>query len=316
MTEQTIERKTPVPVVAGSRAEEPGTMAQAQEERRRARSGFRAFWRRFRRNRLAIVGIVVLAILYLSAILAPWVAPHDPDRIFMMNRFAGPSSEHPLGTDETGRDVLSRLVYGARVSLTIGLMATLIAISVGTLVGATAGYAGGVLDALLMRIVDGVLTIPTFFLALLVLAVFGPSLRNLVAVIGLTSWMLVARVVRSEVLRAKNEEFVSAARSIGASPARILTFHVLPQAVPSLIVAATLGVAYAIIVESSLSYLGLGVRPPTSTWGNMLSGSQAYIWNRPDLALYPGLLILCSVLAYNMVGDALRDTLDPRQAGS
>lgn len=316
MTEQTIERTAATAAAAESRTARASTIAEAQDERRRARSGFRAFWRRFRRNRLAIVGLVVLALLYAAALLAPWIAPHDPDRIFMMNRFAGPTGEHPLGTDETGRDVFSRLIFGARVSLTIGLMATLIAISVGTLVGAAAGYAGGAVDAVLMRIVDGVLTIPTFFLALLVLAVFGPSLRNLVAVIGLTSWMLVARVVRSEVLRAKNEEFVSAARSIGAAPSRILAFHVLPQAVPSLIVAATLGVAYAIIVESSLSYLGLGVRPPTPTWGNMLSGSQAYIWNRPDLALYPGLLILCSVLAYNMVGDALRDTLDPRQAGS
>ncbi len=281
-----------------------------------SRSGVRALWRRFRRNRLAIVGFGVLVAFYALAFAAPWVAPHDPDRIFLMQRFAGPSAEHLLGTDETGRDVFSRLIYGSRVSLTVGLIATLVAVSIGTILGAAAGYGGGVLDAILMRFVDGMLTIPTFFLALLVLAVFGPSLRNLVIVIGLTSWMIVARVVRSEVLRAKQEEFVGAARSIGASPLRILTFHVLPQAVPSLIVSATLGVAHAIIVESSLSYLGLGVRPPTSTWGNMLSGSQAYIWNRPDLALYPGLLILLSVLAFNMVGDALRDTLDPRQSGS
>ncbi len=306
---QSVERVQASPAAAS----DAGGAAWAKEEARRSRSGFRAFWRRFRRNRLAIVGLGVLLALYAMAIGAPWIAPHDPDRIFMMNRFAAPSLEHLLGTDETGRDVFSRLLFGARVSLMIGLLATLLSISVGTLFGAAAGYAGGVVDAILMRLVDGMLTIPTFFLALLVLAVFGPSLRNLIVVIGLTSWMLVARVVRSEVLRAKQEEFVTAARSIGASPLRILASHVLPQAIPSIIVAATLGVAYAIIVESSLSYLGLGVRPPTSTWGNMLSGSQAYIWNRPDLALYPGLLILFSVLAYNMVGDALRDTLDPRQ---
>lgn len=277
------------------------------------RGGVRAFWRRFRRNRLAIVGAGLLLVLYAVAAAAPLVAPHDPDRIFLLARLAGPSAEHWLGTDETGRDVFARLVYGSRVSLTVGLLATLLAIVVGTVVGATAGYARGPVDALLMRAVDGMLTIPTFFLALLVLAVFGPSLRNLVVVIGLTSWMLVARVVRSEVLRAQSEEYVAAARVLGAAPLRILGRHILPQAVPSLIVAATLGVAYAIIVESSLSYLGLGVRPPTPTWGNMLSGSQAYIWSRPDLALYPGLLILLSVLAFNMVGDALRDTLDPRQ---
>ena len=282
---------------------------------RAARSGLGAFWRRFRRNRLAIVGAGILVVLYATALFAPLIATHDPDRIFLMKRFAGPGAEHWLGTDETGRDVFSRLVYGSRVSLTVGLLATVLAILIGAVVGATAGYAGGVTDGLLMRIVDGMLTIPTFFLALLVLAVFGPSLRNLVVVIGLTGWMIVARVVRSEVLRAKNEEFVTAARSLGAAPVRILARHVFPQAIPSLIVAATLGVAYAIIVESSLSYLGLGVRPPTPTWGNMLSGSQAYVWNRPDLALYPGLLILVSVLAFNMVGDALRDTLDPRQVG-
>jgi peptide/nickel transport system permease protein len=254
--------------------------------------------------------------MYGAALLAPVLATHDPERIFLMERLAGPSREHWLGTDETGRDVFSRLVFGSRISLSIGLVATVIAILVGTVVGAVAGYAGGATDGLLMRIVDGMLTIPTFFLALLVLAVFGSSLQNLVIVIGFTSWMIVARVVRSEVIRAKTEEFVAAARLLGAVPVRILARHVLPQAVPSIIVSATLGVAYAIIVESSLSFLGLGVQPPTPTWGNMLSGSQAYIWNRPDLAIYPGLAILLSVLAYNMIGDALRDTLDPRQVDS
>ncbi len=314
MTGRTMERVRAAPLAQASDPAEGG--AWSREGQTPSRSGVRALWRRFRRNRLAIVGIAVLIAFYALAFAAPWVAPHDPDRIFLMQRFAGPSTDHLLGTDETGRDVFSRLIYGSRVSLTVALIATLVAVSIGTILGAAGGYAGGALDAILMRFVDGMLTIPTFFLALLVLAVFGPSLRNLVIVIGLTSWMIVARVVRSEVLRAKQEEFVGAARSIGASPLRILIFHVLPQAVPSLIVSATLGVAHAIIVESSLSYLGLGVRPPTSTWGNMLSGSQAYIWNRPDLALYPGLLILLSVLAFNMVGDALRDTLDPRQSGS
>lgn len=279
----------------------------------RPRGGVRDFWRRFRRHRLAVVGAVVIVLMYGAALLAPVLATHDPDRIFLLDRLAGPSREHWLGTDETGRDVFSRLIYGSRISLSIGLIATVIAIVVGTIVGAVAGYAGGAADGILMRMVDGMLTIPTFFLALLVLAVFGSSLQNLVVVIGFTSWMIVARVVRSEVIRAKTEEFVAAARVLGAPPLWILGKHVLPQAVPSLIVAATLGVAYAIIVESSLSFLGLGVQPPTPTWGNMLSGSQAYIWSRPDLAVYPGLAILLSVLAYNMIGDALRDTLDPRQ---
>jgi peptide/nickel transport system permease protein len=282
--------------------------------RSQPRGGWSDFWRRFRRHRLALFGAVVILLMYGVAILAPVLATQDPDRIFLMERLAGPSREHLLGTDETGRDVFSRLVYGSRISLSIGLVATVISILVGTVFGGLAGYAGGATDGVLMRIVDGMLTIPTFFLALLVLAVFGSNLQNLVVVIGFTSWMIVARVVRSEVIRAKTEEFVAAARILGAPPVWILARHVLPQAVPSIIVSATLGVAYAIIVESSLSFLGLGVQPPTPTWGNMLSGSQAYIWSRPDLAIYPGLAILLSVLAYNMIGDALRDTLDPRQA--
>lgn len=286
-----------------------------EEKQVGARSGLRYFWRRFSRNRIAVVGVITLILLYATAILAPFLAQHDPERIFLMNRFGTPSADHWLGTDETGRDVFARLLYGSRISLTVGMVATIIAVLLGTAFGAVAGYAGGVTDSVLMRVVDGMLTLPTFFLALLVLAVFGPSLRNLVIVIGLTSWMVVARVVRSEVLRAKNTEFVTAARSIGASHRRILLYHVLPQGIPSIIVAATLGVAYAILVESSLSFLGLGVRPPTPTWGNMLSGAQNFIWNRPDLAVYPGLMILLAVLAFNMVGDALRDTLDPRQAG-
>jgi peptide/nickel transport system permease protein len=296
-------------------------MAQSQQldelgRKEIVRSGFRYFWRSFRRNRLAVLGIAILFLLVAVAIAAPVLTPHDPNRIFLGNRFAGISSEHLLGTDETGRDVFTRLIYGSRISLTVAFTATVLSIILGSAVGAAGGFVGGITDSILMRIVDGMLAIPTFFLALLILALFGPSLRNVILVIGLTAWMVVARVVRSEVLRAKNEEYVTAATSIGASPFRILLRHVMPQAFPSLIVASTLGIAYAVIVESSLSFLGLGVVPPTPTWGNMLSGAQSYIWNRPDLAVYPGLMILFSVLAFNMVGDALRDTLDPRQAAN
>jgi peptide/nickel transport system permease protein len=299
-------------------AEQTATERQDLDElgRQRAiRSGFRDFWRRFKRHRLAVVGIAILILMYVVAIAAPIISQHEPNRIFLGNRFASPSTTHWLGTDETGRDVFTRLIYGSRISLSVGLIATTLALLLGSAVGGTGGFVGGFVDSALMRIVDGMLAIPTFFLALLILALFGPSLRNVIIVIGLTSWMVVARVVRSEVLRAKNEEYVTAATSIGASPVRVLIRHIMPQAMPSMIVAATLGVAYAIIVESSLSFLGLGVVPPTPTWGNMLSGAQAYIWNRPDLAIYPGIMILLSVLAFNMVGDALRDTLDPRQTG-
>lgn len=280
--------------------------------RKMSEPGWKSFLKRFVKHKLALVGVVMLIILIGMALFATVIAPYDPNRISLINRLASPGSENWLGTDETGRDVFSRLVYGARVSLSIGIAATLVSIVVGSLIGSVAGYLGGPVDTILMRFVDAMLTIPTFFLALLILSVFGSSFLNLIIVIGLTGWMTVARVVRSEVIRTKNEEFIQAAVSIGLSPRLILWRHVFPQAMPLLIVATTLGVGEAIIVESSLSYLGLGVQPPASTWGNMLAGSQSEIWNRPDLAIYPGLAILLSVLAFNFVGDALRDTLDPR----
>lgn len=280
----------------------------------RSTSAGRLFWRGFSRNRPALVGTAFLIVAALLALLAPVVALRSPDALDLLDQLAAPSLQHPLGTDETGRDVWARLVYGARVSLVVGMLAMTIGITVGTLVGALAGYFGGWTEALLMRLTDGMLVVPTFFLALITLAVFGPSAANVVLVIGLTQWMVVARVVRSEVLRVVPQEFVVAARALGAPHPRIIWRHVLPQAVPSIIVAASLGVANAILTESALSYLGLGIQPPTPTWGNMLSGAQNVIWNKPDLALYPGLMILLAVLAFNSLGDALRDALDPFQA--
>jgi peptide/nickel transport system permease protein len=191
-----------------------------------------------------------------------------------------------------------------------------LAISVGTALGGISGMAGGIVEAIIMRVTDGMLTVPTFFLALLVLAVFGSSTINVVLVIGATGWMVVARVVRAEVLRTLPQEFVVASRALGVGRTRILLRHLLPQALPSLIVAATLGVAYAVLTESALSYLGLGVQPPTPTWGNMLTGAQHYVWKTPSLALYPGAAIMLTVLSYNALGDALSDTLDPRHAGT
>jgi peptide/nickel transport system permease protein len=269
------------------------------------------FWRSFRRNRLALASSVFLVVAAAVALAAPLVARQLPDEIDLLNQLASPSGEHWLGTDETGRDVWARLVYGARVSLSVGLIAMAIGITVGTIVGASAGFWGGWTDSILMRLTDGMLVVPTFFLALIVLAVFGPSTVNVVLVIGLTQWMVVARVVRSEVLRTVPREFVTAARALGAPEVSILRRHVLPQAMPSIIVAASLGVANAILNESALSYLGLGIQPPTPTWGNMLSGAQNLVWSKPDLALYPGATIFLSVLAFNSLGDALRDALDP-----
>jgi len=281
-----------------------------------ARSPLSVFWSRFRRNRLAVAALAFLAAIHLVAVTADVLAPYDPSALDLLNQFASPSTANLLGTDESGRDVLSRLIVGARVSLTVGLLAMLVAIVLGSAVGALAGFYGRLTDGILMRVTDGMLTIPTFFLALLVLAVFGSKFTNVVLVIGATGWMIVSRVVRAEVLRTLPQEFVPAARAIGASDLRILVRHVMPQTFASVIVAATLGVAYAILTESALSYLGLGVQPPTPTWGNMLSGAQQYVWTKPHLAIYPGVLIMFCVLSYNVVGDALRDALDPRAGRS
>ena len=279
---------------------------------RPSRSLWQVAWRRFIRNRLAIASAVFLILMYLVAIFANVLAPYDPDAVEIFNLHARPSSDHWLGTDENGRDVLSRLMYGSRASMTVGLVAVLISVTVGSLIGSLAGYIGGVVDTLLMRLTDGMLSIPYFFLVLIVVAVFGSSFRNLILVIGLSSWMAVARIIRSEVLRYKRFDFVMAAESIGASSVRVLFRHILPHTVPVLIVAASLGVAGAILLESALSFLGLGIRPPQASWGNMLSNSQAYLWQNPLLPLYPGALIFFTVLSYNFLGDALRDSLDPQ----
>lgn len=273
-------------------------------------------WRRFRRNRLALAGLAYLLLVHVVAVAAPWLGLPEPETMDLLDQFAQPSRDHLLGTDESGRDVLARLVFGARASLAVGLAAMAVALAVGTALGAISGFLGGWPETAIMRVTDGMLTVPTFFLALLVVAVFGSSLLNVVVVIGLTGWMVVARVVRAEVLRTLPQEFVTASRALGAGEARVLVRHLLPQAMPSLIVAATLGVAYAILTESGLSYLGLGVQPPTPTWGNMLTGAQHYVWKSPTLALYPGAAIMLTVLSYNALGDALSDTLDPRHAGA
>ena len=281
-----------------------------------AERGVSDAWRRFRRNRLAVLAFAYLVIVHGVAALAPWLGLPEPEAMDLLSQFSPPSREHLLGTDETGRDVLSRLVFGARASLAVGLAAMVVAVAVGTTLGALSGFCGGWPETAIMRLTDGMLTVPTFFLALLVLAVFGSNIGNVVLVIGLTGWMVVARVVRAEILHALPQEFIVASRALGAREARVLVQHLLPQALPSVIVAATLGVAYAVLTESALSYLGLGVQPPMPTWGNMLTGAQHYVWKSPVLALYPGAAIMLTVLSYNAVGDALSDTLDPRHAGS
>lgn len=269
---------------------------------------------RFRRNRLAVAALAVLALIHLGVVLAPWIAPHNPDTLTLADRLTAPSAVHWLGTDEYGRDVFTRLLFGGRVSLAVGLTSMIASMVFGVTVGALAGYAGGVIDIVLMRITDGMLSVPLFFVALMALALLGATMVNLVLVIALSSWMTVARVVRAEVLRTRELEFVLGARAVGCSPLRILARHVIPQSIPSITVAATIGVAFAVLLESSLSFLGLGVQPPAASWGNMLSGARGYLRTVPGLAVYPGALIFITVLCYNWFGDGLRDAIDPTLA--
>jgi peptide/nickel transport system permease protein len=289
----------------------PAAAAPAEERAGAPRSLTELFWRRLRRNRLAFWSMVGLAVIHFVGAFAPQIQPHDPNRIELAKKLTAPSAEHPFGTDENGRDILSRVIAGSRVSLAVGLAAMSFSLVLGTALGGVAGFAGGYLDTLLMRTTDGMLSIPLFFFMLTALALIGSTLPNIVVVIGLASWMNVARVVRAEVLRTTPMDYVLASRAIGCPEGRVLWRHVLPQAMPSIIVAATLGVATAIQFESALSFLGLGVQPPAASWGNMLSNARGYLWTSPLLTVYPGAMIFVTVLLYNWLGDGLRDALDP-----
>ena len=272
--------------------------------------------RRFFKNRLAVIALIVLIVMHGAVIILPHFLKHDPDTINLFGRFLPPGSKgHLLGTDEMGRDVFARLIHGGRVSLGIGFSAMLGSIIIGTMLGALAGFWGGWVDMIIMRVTDAMLSFPVFFILLTLLTILGTSIRTIVLVIALTSWMNVARIVRGEVLRAKASQYVEAAIALGNSNWSVLFRHILPQSMSSIIVSATLGVAYSILTESSLSYLGLGVKPPTASWGNMLSGARSYIWSAPKLVMYPGLLIFATVLLYNALGDGLRDALDTSARG-
>jgi len=255
---------------------------------------------------------VFLIAVALVAALAPILAPYPPDHLDLRNKFAKASTAHWLGTDQFGRDTLSRLMVGARISLSVGVVSVIISVIIGTSVGLIAGAKPGTIDAVLMRLTDGILSIPAIFLLLAALSSFGRTIINIVVIIGVTRWMATARIVRAETLRNRGREFVLAAYALGAQPWRVLWKHILPQTVPSIIVAATFSVAQAILIESGLSYLGLGIQPPTASWGNMLSGAQNYVWIAPHIAVFPGVLIFLTVLAFNSLGDGLRDALDPK----
>lgn len=271
--------------------------------------------RRLSRNPLAMAGAAVILFFFVFALFPSLVSSYDPNRIDILKILTPPSGAHPLGTDDLGRDVLARMAHGARISLSVGFVAESIAIGIGLIIGLLAGYYGGKVDSVLMRFVDIMLCFPTFFLILAVIAFIGPSIWNIMVIIGVTGWMGVARLVRAETLSLKERDFVAAARAQGAGTGRIMFRHILPNTLAPILVAATLGVAGAILVESGLSFLGIGVQPPTPSWGNILTAGKDNIEFAWWLSLFPGLAIFLTVLGYNLLGEGIRDAADPRLKG-
>ena len=270
------------------------------------------FWYRFTKDRLAMAGGLIVVILFILSFLAPYISPFDPSAIDARHVLTAPSIEHLFGTDDLGRDVLSRVMMGAGISLKVGFFAVGISVLIGVLLGSIAGYYGKFIDAVIMRFVDTMLCIPSFFLIITLIALFEPSIWIIMIVIGATSWMGVARLVRAEFLSLKRREFVLAARASGAGDLRIIFYHIMPNALAPVLVYATLGIASAILIESSLSFLGIGVQPPTPSWGNILTAGKDNIEIAWWLSLFPGLAILITVLGYNLLGEGIRDSLDPR----
>lgn len=272
----------------------------------------RLIWEQFRKNRLAVAGLVLVGLLFVVAAAAPWLSPHSPTAYDLDAILLPPSTAHLFGTDEEGRDVLARMVYGTRISLTVGLIAVAIYVLIGIILGSLAGYFGGWVDLVISRAIEVMICFPTFFLILAVLAFIGPSLVNIMVVIGLTNWPGIARLVRGEFLKLRGQEFVMAGRVIGARSPRLIFRHLLPNGMAPVFVSATFGVASAVLVESGLSFLGFGVQPPTPSWGEILSQSRDFMDIAWWLAFFPGLAIFVTITAYNLVGEGLRDAIDPR----
>jgi peptide/nickel transport system permease protein len=270
-------------------------------------------WRRLAKRKGAVLGLVIIAVFVAAAILAPMLAPYDPIRQSWSSIRKPPSIEHWFGTDESGRDLFSRVIFGARASLLAGVVSISIALSLGVPLGLLAGYGGKWTDALISRITDAMLACPFLILAIALAAFLGPSLQNAMIAIGLTATPIFVRLTRGQVLAVKVEDYVEAARAVGNPPMRIALKHILPNILPALIVQATISVATAIIAEASLSFLGLGQQPPAPSWGSMLNTAQRFLTNAPWMAIWPGLAIFLVVLSFNMVGDGLRDALDPKE---
>jgi peptide/nickel transport system permease protein len=279
----------------------------------RQRSEWRRAWNRFARYRPALFGLAFVAMLVLFALFPGVIAPYDPDRIIPGTRNAAPSTEHWLGADTTGRDMLSRIIFGSRTALIVGVVSTVISIAIGMFFGAVAGFFGGWVDAVLSRIVDTLMAFPILALLLVLASIFGPSVWTVTLIIGTTFWTGYARVVRADMLSVRERDYVLAARSIGARTPRLIVRHMLPNILGPVIVLATLGIGGTIITEAALSFLGVGVQPPTSSWGRALNEARPHIVRYPHLAIFPGVMITLTVLAFNVIGDGLRDALDPRQ---
>ncbi len=258
------------------------------------------------------VGIALVAIALLAAIVGPWVTPLDPSVQQLALRLAGHRSAHPVGLDELGRDIFARVMAGARISFLVGLVVVGVSASVGTLLGAVAGYYGGAIDDAISRVIDVLLAFPGLLLAIALVAVLGPSLGNVLFALTVIGWVGYARLVRGQVLRAREFEYVQAARALGADTTRVLWRHVIPTAIPAVVVQSTLGMAGAILGEAALSFLGLGVQPPTPSWGTMLNGGRSHLLDAPHLTIFPGLAIALLVLGFNFLGDGLRDLTDPK----
>jgi len=269
-------------------------------------------WARFRKNRLALAGLALVGMLALTTAFAPWLAPYDPARQSLIEKRALPGAKYVLGADEFGRDILSRVIYGSRVALLVGVLSTTIAVALGLLLGTAAGFAGGWLDAVIMRGVEMLLAFPYLLLAIAIVAVLGPGTLNTTIAVGIWGVPAVTRIVRGSVLTLRETEYVGAARALGAPALSLLRRHILPNVLPGLIVYGTLFMANAILLEAALSFLGLGVQPPTASWGLMVATGRNVLLVAPHVATIPGLAIMLAVLAFNLVGDGLRDALDPR----
>ncbi len=269
--------------------------------------------KRFVRHKGALIGLGIVVLLVVVALAAHWLAPYDPNKTNLRLRGASPSMAHPFGNDDIGRDILSRIMYGARIALLVGITSTTIAVSIGVIVGAMAGYFGGWVDFVLSRLIDTLMAFPILALLLTLSALLGPSLRNVIIIVGVTFWASYARVIRAEVLSLRERDYVLAARASGASDRRVILRHIVPNAIGPVIILASLAVGGVIIFESALSFLGMGISRPTPSWGTMLSDGREHIRNYPHIAIAPGLAIALTVLAFNLIGDGLRDALDPRE---